>query len=263
MKAIKYRELKHMYEAGRSGPSSTSRGAAQRAIEARGFQPPRAGRGDLGPEWVKQMDPRAAAASTCWRPATRVDVTAFSNITGQIVYSTILQAYTQEAFVVSKMVEHDSHPLRRREDSRHRPHPRRGGRGAAGNALSQRRPGRGLHRDPVDDQARLHRAGDAGSDLLRPHAPDLAAGGRGGRDPRAEQGKAADRPGDRHDQQLQVEGHGLQHLLRPADNGPWVNADRARNWSIGPTSTPPSSCSPTSSIRTPGEPVLSSPTRCW
>ncbi len=33
-----------------------------------------------------------------------VDVTAFSNITGQIVYSSILQAYTQEAFVVSKLV---------------------------------------------------------------------------------------------------------------------------------------------------------------
>ncbi len=33
-----------------------------------------------------------------------MDVTAFSNITGQIVYSSILEAYTQEAFVVSKLV---------------------------------------------------------------------------------------------------------------------------------------------------------------
>ncbi len=34
-----------------------------------------------------------------------VDATAFSNITGQIIQATILDAYTQEAFVVSKLVD--------------------------------------------------------------------------------------------------------------------------------------------------------------
>src|SRR5262245_48905067 len=33
-----------------------------------------------------------------------VDVTAFLNVTGQVIYSRIMEAYTQEAFVVSKLV---------------------------------------------------------------------------------------------------------------------------------------------------------------
>jgi hypothetical protein len=33
-------------------------------------------------------------------------VTAFLNITGQVIYSKIMEAYTQEAFVLSKLVDH-------------------------------------------------------------------------------------------------------------------------------------------------------------
>ena len=79
----------------------------------------------MGPEWVKRMDPRSDDGGVRLLEAgDGVDVTAFSNITGQIVYTTILEAYTQEAFVVSKLVEHDPHAFRRREDPRHRPRPR-------------------------------------------------------------------------------------------------------------------------------------------
>ena len=40
-------------------------------------------------------------------------------------------------------------------------------------------------------------------------------------------------------------------------SAPWINrGQRATSWSIGRTSTPPSSCSPTSSIRTRAS-------RCW
>ena len=107
------------------------------------------------------MDPRQGGACLL-EAGDGVDVTAFSNITGQVVQAKILEAYTQEAFVLSKLVEHDSHPARRRADSGHRPHQRRGGRGAARHALSQPGLRRGLHRHAADHQARVHRAGDQG-----------------------------------------------------------------------------------------------------
>jgi hypothetical protein len=57
----------------------------------------------LGGERVRQMDPRCGSAVL--EAGDGVDVTAFSNITGQIVQSKILEAYRQEAFVVSKLVD--------------------------------------------------------------------------------------------------------------------------------------------------------------
>jgi hypothetical protein len=48
------------------------------------------------------MDPRSG---TLLEAGDGVDVTAFSNITGQIIQSKILDAYQQEAFVVSKLVQ--------------------------------------------------------------------------------------------------------------------------------------------------------------
>ena len=57
----------------------------------------------MGAEWVKRMDPRGGGVRLL-ETGDAVDVSAFSNITGQIVYSHLLDAYTQEAFVVSKLV---------------------------------------------------------------------------------------------------------------------------------------------------------------
>ena len=37
--------------------------------------------------------------------ADGIDVSAFFNIAGQVIYSKILDSYTQEAFVVSKLVQ--------------------------------------------------------------------------------------------------------------------------------------------------------------
>ena len=56
----------------------------------------------VGPEWVKQMDPRSGGGVRLLEAGDGVDVTAFSNITGQIVYSTILEAYQQEAVRTSR-----------------------------------------------------------------------------------------------------------------------------------------------------------------
>jgi hypothetical protein len=58
----------------------------------------------LSPERVRQMDPRQGGASLL-EAGDGVDVSAFSNITGQVVQSKILEAYNQEAFVLSQLVE--------------------------------------------------------------------------------------------------------------------------------------------------------------
>ena len=57
----------------------------------------------LSAERVRQMGPRQGGV--CLLEAGEgVDVTAFSNITGQIIQSQILDSYNQEAFVLSKLV---------------------------------------------------------------------------------------------------------------------------------------------------------------
>ena len=58
----------------------------------------------LSPERVRQMDPRHGGACLL-EAGDGVDVTAFSNITGQVVQAKILEAYTQEAFVLSRLVD--------------------------------------------------------------------------------------------------------------------------------------------------------------
>jgi hypothetical protein len=58
----------------------------------------------LSGERVRQMDPRNGGVAIL-ESGSGVDVTAFSNITGQIIRSKILEAYQQEAFVVSKLVD--------------------------------------------------------------------------------------------------------------------------------------------------------------
>jgi hypothetical protein len=58
-----------------------------------------------GHEWVRSMDPRSGGSVHVLEAGEGVDVTAFLNVTGQVVYSKIMDAYTQEAFVVSKLVD--------------------------------------------------------------------------------------------------------------------------------------------------------------
>ena len=106
MRAIKYRELKRMYETG--GPEKTVR-HLQEALKAGELKPEdfsirELAEATLSPERVREMDPRQGGA--CLLEAGEgVDATAFSNITGQIVQAKILDAYNQEAFVMSKLVD--------------------------------------------------------------------------------------------------------------------------------------------------------------
>lgn len=58
-----------------------------------------------GAEWVRSLDPRQAGGnSAVLESGSGVDSTAFLNITGQIVFSKILEAYQAEAFVLSRMI---------------------------------------------------------------------------------------------------------------------------------------------------------------
>ncbi len=106
MRAIKYRELKQMYDL--SGPDKTVR-HLQEALEQGHLQPEdfsirELAEAMLSSERVRQMDPRNGGAALL-EAGEAVDVTAFSNITGQVIRSKILEAYEQEAFVVSKLVD--------------------------------------------------------------------------------------------------------------------------------------------------------------
>src|SRR4051794_7206012 len=51
------------------------------------------------------LDPRSAGGVSVLESSDGIDVTAFLNIAGQVIYSKIMEAYTQEAFVISKLVD--------------------------------------------------------------------------------------------------------------------------------------------------------------
>ena len=171
MRAIKYRELKRMYEA--NGPEKTVR-HLQEALrdgrtEARGFQHPGTGRGDAQPGAGAADGPAARRRVPVGgrRRRGRDRVLEHHRPGGAGADSGGLHPGGVRALAAGR---HDSHPARRRADSRHRPDQRRGGRGAARHALSQPGLRRRLHRHPADHQARVHRAGHQGGHLLRPHA---------------------------------------------------------------------------------------------
>ena len=106
MRAIKYRELKRMYEA--NGPEKTV-GHLRESLQSGDLKPEdfsvrELAEATLSPERVRQMDPRQGGA-VLLEAGDGVDATAFSNIAGQIVQSKIMEAYAQEAFVLSRLVE--------------------------------------------------------------------------------------------------------------------------------------------------------------
>jgi len=105
VRAIKYRELKRMYQL--DGAEKTVR-HLQEALQEGHLKPEdfsirEIAEATLGHEWVRQTDPRFGGVNLL-EAGEGVDVTAFSNITGQVVQARVLQAYSQEAFVVSKLV---------------------------------------------------------------------------------------------------------------------------------------------------------------
>jgi hypothetical protein len=107
--SIKYRELKRRYEL--DGAQRTvdhlSESLREKHLRAEDFSIR-----DLaetlvpdGHHWVRALDPRSSAGVNVMESGDGVDVTAFLNITGQVIYSKIMDAYTQDAFVMSKLVD--------------------------------------------------------------------------------------------------------------------------------------------------------------
>lgn len=107
---IKYRELKRRYDL--DGPQKTVEHLSE-ALREKKLRPEDFSLRDLaeslvpdGGEWVRMLDPRSAGGGVSLLESGQgVDVTAFLNIAGQVVYSKIMEAYQQEAFVVSKLVD--------------------------------------------------------------------------------------------------------------------------------------------------------------
>jgi hypothetical protein len=106
---LKYRELKRRYDL--DGAEQTVSHLSE-ALREGHLRPEEFSIRDLaealvpdGREWVRMLDPRSAGCVSVMEAGDGVDVTAFLNVTGQVIYSKIIEAYRQEAFVVSKLVD--------------------------------------------------------------------------------------------------------------------------------------------------------------
>ena len=106
--SIKYRELKRRYEL--DGPHKTVEHLSE-ALRERHLRPEDFSIRDLaeslvadGTTWVRGLDPRGGGSVQVLE-ADGVDATAFLNVAGQVIYSRIMQAYQQEAFVMSRLAE--------------------------------------------------------------------------------------------------------------------------------------------------------------
>ena len=108
MGTIRYKELRRRYEL--DGPAKTvkhlSESLSQGHLRPEDFSIRDLAEGLVpdGHEWVRMMDPRNVGGVHL-SEADGVDVTAFMNVTSQIIYSKILEGYQNEAFVVSKLVD--------------------------------------------------------------------------------------------------------------------------------------------------------------
>ena len=109
-RAVNYRELKHLYQT--LGPAQTCRHLRE-ALANNHIRPEDFSLRDLaeatipdGAEFVRLSDPRSKSGGIdLLEAANVVDTATFSNITGQIVFSKIMEGFNSEAFVASRIVE--------------------------------------------------------------------------------------------------------------------------------------------------------------
>jgi hypothetical protein len=106
---IRYRELRRRYEL--DGPERTTQHLSE-ALREGHLAPEDFSIRDLaealvpdGREWVRMLDPRSSAGAPLTESTDGVDATAFLNVSGQVIYSKIMEAFQQEAFVVSRLVQ--------------------------------------------------------------------------------------------------------------------------------------------------------------
>jgi hypothetical protein len=107
--SIKYHELKRRYQL--DGAQKTVEHLGQ-SLREKHLRPQDFSIRDLaealipdGHHWVRQLDPRSTAGVNVMETGDGVDLSAFLNVTGQVIYSRIMDAYTQDAFVMSRLVD--------------------------------------------------------------------------------------------------------------------------------------------------------------
>ena len=107
--SLNYRELKRRFDL--DGAERTTHHLCE-ALANRDLAPEDFSIRDLaealvsdGRQWVGMLDPRQGSGVSVMEATDGVDVTAFLNVAGQVIYSKILDAYTQEAFVASRLVQ--------------------------------------------------------------------------------------------------------------------------------------------------------------
>ncbi|MEK6236237.1 MAG: hypothetical protein N2C14_16145, partial [Planctomycetales bacterium] len=105
---MNYRELHRMYEL--EGPGETVARLSE-ALREKHLRPEDFSFRTLaealvpeGRDWVHHLDPRRKASVNLLE-SEGVDVTAFNNVTAQLLYSKIMDGYEQEAFVGSQLVD--------------------------------------------------------------------------------------------------------------------------------------------------------------
>jgi len=107
--SLKYRELKRRYEldGARKTVEHLSEALRQGTLKPEDFSIRDLAEGLVpdGHEWVRSLDPRTAGGLSVLEAGDGVDVTAFLNIAGQVIYAKIMESYQQEAFVMAKLVE--------------------------------------------------------------------------------------------------------------------------------------------------------------
>jgi hypothetical protein len=106
--SLNYKELKRRFDL--DGAEATVHHVSE-ALAARELTPDEFSLRDLaealipdGRQWVRLLDPRSGGGVSVLESTDGVDVTAFLNVTGQVIYSKILEGYAQEAFVASRLV---------------------------------------------------------------------------------------------------------------------------------------------------------------
>ena len=107
MPYVKAKELRRRFDL--DGPQATTEHVRE-ALAQRHLRPEDFSLRDLaehfcGPAWVRALDPRQDGVVLVEAAGDGVDVTAFRNITGQVVYAKLMEGYQHEAFVVSRLVE--------------------------------------------------------------------------------------------------------------------------------------------------------------
>lgn len=107
MPYVKAKELRRRFDL--DGPQATLEHVRE-ALTQRHLRPEDFSLRDLaeqfcGPAWVRALDPRQDGVELLEAAGDAVDVTAFRNITGQVVYAKLMEGYQHEAFVVSRLVE--------------------------------------------------------------------------------------------------------------------------------------------------------------